>query len=51
MRRTDLGQPAYEPPRLVVLGAVEALTETIDKKFGPTDGYTLMGVAISNASP
>jgi hypothetical protein len=51
MRRTDLGPPAYEPPRLEVLGAVEALTETIDKKFGPTDGYTLMGIGITNASP
>jgi hypothetical protein len=51
MRRTDLGQTAYEPPRLEVLGAVDALTETTDKKFGPTDGYTLMGVAIANASP
>jgi hypothetical protein len=51
MRRTVLGPHTYEPPRLEVLGAVEALTETIDKKFGPTDGYTLMGIGITNASP
>lgn len=51
MRRTDLGSRPYEPPRLEVLGAVQALTETIDKKYGLTDGYTLMGVAITNASP
>jgi hypothetical protein len=51
MRRTDLGQHAYEPPRLEVLGTVEALTETINKKYGASDGYTLMGVAIANASP
>jgi len=51
MRSTDLGQPNYEPPRLVVLGAVEALTETTDKKYGASDGFTFMGIAITNASP
>ena len=51
MRRTDLGQSDYEPPKLVVLGAVEALTETIDKKYGSSDGFTFMGIAITNASP
>jgi hypothetical protein len=51
MRRTDLGRQPYEPPRLEVLGDVEALTETIDKKYGRSDGFTLMGVAIMNASP
>jgi hypothetical protein len=41
----------YEPPRLQVLGTVEVLTELQDKKYGATDGYTFMGVAITNASP
>jgi hypothetical protein len=40
----------YEPPTVRVIGSIRELTLT-DKKFGPTDGYTLMGVAISNASP
>ena len=51
MRSSDLGQRDYEPPKLVVLGAVEALTETTDKKYGASDGFTFMGVAITNASP
>lgn len=51
MRHPGLGQSAYEPPRLEVIGAVEALTETIDKKYGASDGYTLLGIAITNASP
>jgi hypothetical protein len=51
MSSSDPGQPDYEAPRLQVLGSIEALTETIDKKYGPTDGYTLMGIAIANASP
>ena len=41
----------YESPRLEVLGTVEALTALTDKKFGATDGYTFMGIAIANASP
>ncbi len=40
----------YEAPAMKVLGSVHELTQQ-DKKFGPTDGYTLMGIAIANASP
>ncbi len=40
----------YEPPTVRIIGSIRELTLT-DKKYGPTDGYTLMGVAISNASP
>ena len=41
--------PAYEPPALVVLGTVHALTLT-DKKYGSSDGFTFMGTSIMNAS-
>lgn len=49
VRATDFRQ-SYDAPALKVVGKVSELTLT-DKKFGPTDGYTLMGVAITNASP
>jgi hypothetical protein len=42
---------AYKSPALVVLGRVESLTQQQDKKFGPTDGFTFMGIAIANNSP
>jgi hypothetical protein len=44
------GVEQYEPPTVRVMGSIRELT-LMDKKYGPTDGYTLMGVAISNASP
>ena len=44
-------QPFYESPALKVIGSIRELTLTQDKKYGPTDGFTLMGVAIANASP
>jgi hypothetical protein len=40
----------YEPPALNPLGAVHALTQTQDKKYGDSDGFTFMGTAITNAS-
>jgi hypothetical protein len=40
----------YEPPALSVLGTVHALTQVTDKKYGVSDGFTFMGVAITNAS-
>jgi hypothetical protein len=42
----------YDAPRLRVVGLVSRLTadDPQDKKFGPTDGFTFMGVAITNAS-
>ena len=42
----------YEPPQLRVLGSLPELTQQLqDKKVGPTDGFTFMGIAIANASP
>jgi hypothetical protein len=41
----------YEAPALTVLGSVHSLTQTQDKKWGGSDGFTFMGVPISNASP
>jgi hypothetical protein len=40
----------YEPPALMVLGSVHALTQTQDKKYGVSDGFTFMGDSITNAS-
>ena len=48
--RDSVSRPQYEAPALKVVGSVGALTLQ-DKKFGPTDGFTLMGVAITNNSP
>jgi hypothetical protein len=50
VRDTDVGQP-YEAPVLKVVGSIQELTLQIDKKYGPSDGYTLMGIGITNASP
>jgi hypothetical protein len=42
----------YEAPALRLLGSVPELTQQLqDKKLGPTDGFTFMGNAITNASP
>jgi hypothetical protein len=52
--RSDTGfdSPEYEAPALRLLGSVAALTQqTVDKKLGPTDGFTFMGAPIANASP
>lgn len=47
----DTQQP-YEAPALRLLGSVPELTQQLqDKKLGPTDGFTFMGNAITNASP
>jgi hypothetical protein len=40
----------YEPPALVLLGSVHALTQQQDKKYGVSDGFTFMGDSITNAS-
>lgn len=42
---------SYEPPMLLECGTVHAVTQTTDKKYGDSDGFTFMGVAITNASP
>jgi hypothetical protein len=41
----------YEPPKVTVLGSVHGLTQGGDKKYGHSDGFTFMGVSITNASP
>jgi hypothetical protein len=40
----------YEPPSLTLLGSVHELTQVQDKKYGGSDGFTFMGIPISNAS-
>jgi hypothetical protein len=50
MKSADSSGPLYEPPRLEILGAVETLTQAQNKKYGATDGFLFMGVAITNAS-
>jgi hypothetical protein len=47
----DTGVQQYEAPTITVIGSIRELTLGQDKKYGPTDGFTLMGVAIANASP
>jgi hypothetical protein len=42
--------PAYEAPSLTVLGTLHGLTEQVDKKWGATDGFTLLGDPITNNS-
>lgn len=48
--RGSVVQDSYEAPALKVLGSLRELTLQ-DKKVGPTDGFTLMGVSITNNSP
>lgn len=50
VRESELRQ-TYEAPALKVVGSIHELTLQIDKKYGPSDGYTLMGIGITNASP
>ena len=40
----------YVAPELTVIGSVVELTLDINKKYGDSDGYTFMGVPITNAS-
>lgn len=40
----------YEPPRLQVLGSVHVLTQTTNKTYGPTDGFTFQGAPIVSVS-
>jgi hypothetical protein len=41
----------YQAPVLRVLGSLHSMTLVQDKTFGASDGFTFMGVAITNASP
>jgi hypothetical protein len=43
--------PGYEPPAIRTLGSVHGLTQMPDKQYGSADGFTFMGVSITNASP
>lgn len=47
----NVDKPAYAPPALTVLGSLHALTLTVPKMYGKSDGFTFMGVDITNASP
>jgi hypothetical protein len=47
-KNTD--KPAYEAPVLTVVGSLHALTMQ-DKRFGSSDGFTLLGASITNNSP
>ena len=40
----------YQAPVLRVLGSLHSMTLQ-DKQYGATDGFTFMGVAITNTSP
>lgn len=43
-------QKPYEPPKLIVLGSVERLTQTSSKQHGHTDGFMFGSHHITNAS-
>jgi hypothetical protein len=40
----------YEPPKLLELGTVHELTQTCEKMWGPTDGFTMAGQGLATAS-
>jgi hypothetical protein len=40
----------YQAPVLRVLGSLHSMTLQ-DKQFGASDGFTFMGISITNASP
>jgi hypothetical protein len=45
-----IDKPVYAAPALTVVGSLHALTMQ-DKKWGSSDGFTLLGVDITNNSP
>jgi hypothetical protein len=45
---TTSAKKIYTTPRLTLHGTLEEVTKQIDKKLGATDGFTFMGVPISN---
>jgi hypothetical protein len=49
-KTTSVVVPKYERPVVTELGTVHGLTGAIDKKFGKSDGFTFMGISITNAS-
>ena len=48
--QTTSQKVSYEPPKIRLLGSVHALTQTQNKNFGPTDGFTFQGSSITNTS-
>lgn len=36
----------YQPPKLTVIGTVQELTQSCDKSFGSSDGFTFDGQAV-----
>jgi hypothetical protein len=49
MDRSEMTKKVWEEPKLVVHGDVERITQQ-DKEWGASDGFTLQGIAIRNAS-
>ena len=47
----NVDKPRTRAPALTVLGSLHALTLTVPKMYGKSDGFTFMGVDITNASP
>ena len=48
-RRADLRDGKYEPPRLVALGTLHAVT--LEKFRNSTDGFSFTGPRVTNTSP
>ena len=40
----------WMPPRLVVYGSVDQITQGCDKRYGGSDGFTFLGTPIQCAS-
>jgi hypothetical protein len=47
----DRDTPTYEAPALRVLGTVQELTQSCDKRLNGADGFTFMGQPIVCRSP
>lgn len=45
-----MNSKSYEAPAVRVIGSVAELTLTKDKKFGRSDGFTFLGIPITNNS-
>jgi hypothetical protein len=48
--RAGVRRVPYEAPELTVIGSISELTLGTDKKYGDSDGFTFMGVPITNSS-
>lgn len=47
---TDAAKPPWTPPEIRRYGTFETATQSCDKMFGGSDGFTFMGQAIVCAS-